>query len=127
MDVHEGRVRPGNRLGWLQAEGEFCGAEHPLGRQGSCLGISGGLLWLFGGRLEGSARVYADDLWKRPLGQGELWKLVSPKQGPDWPPARHNHCFMGVPGDRLLLHGGAKHGALNKKTKVSFALRPLAC
>jgi hypothetical protein len=115
----------GKRLGWLQAEGEFCGPEHPLGRQGSGLCLNGHVLWLFGGRLEGSARVYADDLWQRPCGQGELWVLVSPKQGrvdPEWPPARHNHCFVSVGGNRLVLHGGARHGALNKATKVRTLL-----
>jgi hypothetical protein len=51
----------------------------------------------------------------RPTGEGELW--VQLPRDETWPHARHNHAFVCVLGARLLLHGGAKHGLLNKATK----------
>jgi N-acetylneuraminic acid mutarotase len=72
----------------------------------------GAKLLLFGGRVEGKERVYSNDLWQRDVGEGAMWVELSPGKKPElWPCPRHNHAVVSA-GERLLVHGGARHGAL---------------
>jgi len=79
-------------------------SPQPLPRQGHASAFHKGSLFVFGGRVQGSGRIYSNDLWKYNPDQN-TWEEVMAQDPSLKPCKRHNHsCVVGT--DALYVFGG---------------------
>lgn len=76
----------------------------PLPRQGHASVFHKGYLYVFGGRVQGSGRIYVNDLWRYDPTQN-TWEELSAADPSHMPRKRHNHSCI-VEADALYVFGG---------------------
>ncbi|KAG0255939.1 Multiple epidermal growth factor-like domains protein 8 [Actinomortierella ambigua] len=80
-------------------------ATRPRPRQGHASVFHKGCLYVFGGRVQGSGRIYVNDLWKYDPDKN-TWEEILAVNPSQVPCKRHNHtCVMGMD-DAIYVFGG---------------------
>ncbi|KAG0013727.1 kelch domain-containing protein 3 [Entomortierella chlamydospora] len=79
-------------------------STQPLPRQGHASVFHKGCLYVFGGRVQGSGRIYVNDLWKYDTAQNRWEELIAADPS-HMPRKRHNHSCV-VEMNAIYVFGG---------------------
>lgn len=79
-------------------------STQPLPRQGHASVFHNGFLYIFGGRVQGSGRIYVNDLWRYDPTRN-TWEELIATDPSHMPCKRHNHSCV-VEKDAIYVFGG---------------------